>query len=479
MQLRFERVLWAVLVLAGACSSETPKDAASNAPGTTPSVAGNAGAGSVPAMTSANPGTSSTPGQSANPSTPSTTPANPGGMTTPPATTPDPGTASGDASDPATPFASLPAKCKGFEVKGLKYSPGGDVLPNTCAPYDNFRNNPYAIRCVDADESFSSGFQGDDYCILPPDPMNGTQVHLGPPSYSDVPDRFVMQPGEEITDWYYTKAPNTESHYFFRVNLRMRAGSHHMINSMLDADHAEGFASSGAGFGAAGGGGGSRSFPGSQRPDADRPSGTLDVPPENAGLGDELKANQQFSLNLHHFNLSDKPTLREVWINVWYKPEAEVQQKIAGIAMFGSPLDVAIQPGQKANLHYMCDVTGNTRIITMNGHRHSHTTRFGVWMMRDGQNIPLYESFYYNDMPTFQYDSISKNPVPDMATQTDGAFTGVLEVKPGDQIHFECDINNDSQQTLRFANEVETGEMCILFGSRVGDALCGMGTRVQ
>jgi hypothetical protein len=82
-------------------------------------------------------------------------------------------------------------------------------------------------------------------------------------------------------------------------------------------------------------------------------------------------------------------------------------------------------------------------------------------------------------MPTFQYDSIAKNPVADAATQIDGAFTGILEVKPGDEMHFECDIDNDSTQTLRFANEVETGEMCILFGSRVGDALCGAGTRVQ
>jgi hypothetical protein len=473
MHLRFERVLWCVLVLAGACSSETPKDDAPSVPGAS-NMMNTAGAGSTPAMSPSTAGPSSTPGQSSNPSSPST-PTSPG-MTTPPATTPDPGTA-GDFSDPTTPFASLPDKCKGFDVKGLKYSPGGNTLPNTCAPFHNIRNNPYAIRCVDADDTFNSGYLGDDMCILPPDPMNGTQVHEGPADYANVPEQFIMKPGSEITDWYYTKAPNTESHYFFRVNLRMRAGSHHMINTMLDMDHPDGFASSGTGF-SAGGGGGSRSFPGSQRPDADRPL-TFDVPPENAGLGDQINAKQQFSLNLHHFNLTDKPALREVWINIWYKPESEVTQKLAGIAMFGNPIDVAIAPGQKANLEYKCDVTGNTRIISMNGHRHSHTTRFGVWLIRDGKNIPLYDSFHYDDMPTFQYDTIAKNPVADPSTQTDGAFTGVLEVKPGDEMHFECDIDNDSTQTLRFANEVETGEMCILFGSRVGGALCGAGTRVQ
>jgi hypothetical protein len=82
-------------------------------------------------------------------------------------------------------------------------------------------------------------------------------------------------------------------------------------------------------------------------------------------------------------------------------------------------------------------------------------------------------------MPTYQYDSISMNPTPDVTTRTDGAFTGQLEVSPGDELHFVCDINNTSGVQLRFANEVMTGEMCILFGSRTGDALCGQGTRVQ
>jgi hypothetical protein len=369
----------------------------------------------------------------------------------------------------------LPASCKGFEVKGLKHSPGGNVLPNTCAPYHSIRNNPFAIRCIDADDSYDSGYPGDEFCILPPDPANGTQVYVGPESYANPPASFIMQKDEEVTDYYFTNATNTEPHFFFRTNIRMRAGSHHMINTMLDADRADGFSLSGD----IGGGGASRSFPGAQRPDSDRPQGTFEVPPENAGLGDELKVKQQFSLNLHHFNLSDEPILREVWMNIWYKPESEVKEKIGGIAIFGNPLDVSVPAGQKRNLHYSCDVTGNTRIITLNGHRHAHTTRFGVWLERGGQNIPLYESFHYNDMPTYQYDSISKNPTPDIAAKTDGAFTGILEVKAGDQIHFVCDINNDSAQPLRFANEVQTGEMCILFGSRVGSALCGSGTRVQ
>ena len=207
--------------------------------------------------------------------------------------------------------------------------------------------------------------------------------------------------------------------------------------------------------------------------------GIMQVPPENAGLGDRLLANQQFSLNLHHFNFEEGPALRQVWINIWYKPEAEVTDEMGGIAMFGNPADVSLAPGEHRVLHYACDVTGNTRIITLNGHRHTWTDRFGVWLERGSETIPLYESFHYDDMPTYQYDSISTNPTPDMPSKTDGAFTGLLEVGPGDQLHFVCDVNNTTDHSLRFANEVETGEMCILFGSRIGDPLCGMGQRIE
>ena len=478
MSMRFQRVAAVALVLAGACSSDGEPSAPTTAP-TTPGATPTTPGATPGTMTPAQPGPSMTPGQSTNmPTAPSgqagaggtNTPQQPMGM--------DPVTPTGAGSDPTTPFDMLPANCKGFEVKGIKFSPGGSVLPNTCAPFHSIRNNPFAIRCIDADASYDSGYPGDEFCILPPDPMNGTQVYVGPESYMSPSAKFIMTKGEEVTDYYFTNAPNTEARYFFRTNIRMRAGSHHMINSMLDADREDGFSTAGD-IGGLGGGGGSRSFPGAQRPDSDRPQGTFEVPPENAGLGDELKVKQQFSLNLHHFNLSDADILREVWINIWYKPESEVKEKIAGIAMFGSPADVAVPAGQSRNLHYKCDVTGNTRIITLNGHRHAHTTRFGVWLIRGGENIPLYESFNYSDMPTYQYDSISKNPKPDIASKTDGAFTGILDVKAGDQIHFECDINNTSTQSLRFANEVQTGEMCILFGSRVGSALCGNGTRVQ
>jgi hypothetical protein len=380
--------------------------------------------------------------------------------------------------DPKTPLSEIPASCKGFDVLGLKASPGGSTLPNTCAPFDGTYNNPYAIRCIDADPSYQTAYAGDGYCILPPPPELGTQVHVGPDSYDD-PGQFALGPGQEINTAYYINSSNTEQHYYYRTSWRMRPGSHHMIISVSDTDHADGWASqAGAGIG---GGTGSRSFGGSQRVDQDRPEGTLEIPPENQGIGGQLSALQQFSFNLHHINSSDKPVLREVWVNIWYMDEKDVTQKMQGLSASGSPLDVSIPAHQETDLQYKCAITGDTRIITMLGHRHAHTDRFGIWVKKpSGEMLDAYESFHWEDMPTYQYDSVSMNPTPDVPTKQDGASSGLLNLSAGDELYFECDINNDLDVPLRFANETFTGEMCILFGSYVGAAPCtGLAQRVQ
>jgi hypothetical protein len=177
--------------------------------------------------------------------------------------------------DPATPYDQVPANCRGLELSGLKYSPGGNVLPNKCAPFHGAFNNPYAIRCIDADPAYDSGFPGDEWCVLPPAPENGTQIRVAPTSYTNPEPGFVMEPGQEITNYYFVNAPNEEQHYYYRTNWRMRSGSHHMIITVMN-DRADGWSSAGD---IGGGAGGSRSFGGAQRPDQDRPSGTLEISP--------------------------------------------------------------------------------------------------------------------------------------------------------------------------------------------------------
>ena len=49
-----------------------------------------------------------------------------------------------------------------------------------------------------------------------------------------------------------------------------------------------------------------------------------------------------------------------------------------------------------------------------------------------------------------------------------GAHTGLLPMVAGDVLEWECEINNDSQDTLYYVNEVKTGEMCNIWGMTVG-----------
>lgn len=374
------------------------------------------------------------------------------------------------ALDPRTPLDQVPAECKGFEARGLTASPGGSLLPNTCAPFDGTFNNPYAIRCIDADPSYATGYPGDESCILPPPEDLGTQIRIGPGG-SGAADEFELAPGGEISNHYLVNATNTEPRDYYRTNWRMRPGGHHMLIAMLGTDEPDGFRAfgdMGSEFGSA-----SKSFGGAQRPSVDRPQGTLEIPPENAGLGQELDARQQFSFNLHHINTGDAPIVREVWINIWYTDESAVTSAIETFAGTGSPADMAIAAGQHVQREYTCRVTSSARIISLYGHYHAHALRFGVWLARaSGERISVYESFDWADIPVYQFDSISSNPQPDVDARLDGASSGLLRVEAGDELHFLCDIRNDSMQALRFADEAITGEMCILFGAYTGANPC-------
>jgi hypothetical protein len=379
--------------------------------------------------------------------------------------------------DPDAPLSTIPPECKGFEVLGLQYSPGGSTLPNICAPFDGTFNNPYAIRCIDADPSYETGYLGDEYCILPPLEELGTQIHIGPDSYDDAGE-FELAPNVEISNFYYVNAPNPAAHYYYRSNWRMRPGAHHMLIALQDQDQADGwraFGDMGSDFG-----GGGRSFGGAQRASVDRPQNTLEVPPENAGLGEELAAGQQFSFNLHHINTSGASVLREVWVNVWYEDEQDVTKPIGTFADMGSPADMSVPAGERVQRHYACATAGDTRIISLYGHYHAHGVHFSAWVERaSGERVPVYDSFDWEDIPVYQYDSISNNPPANVGSGVDGAMSGILMLAAGDALHFECDINNDSDTALRFADEAITGEMCILFGSFTGADPCVAVQRVN
>jgi hypothetical protein len=185
--------------------------------------------------------------------------------------------------------------------------------------------------------------------------------------------------------------------------------------------------------------------------------------PENIGLGSSIPADSSLCLNYHSYNFTDQNKLREVWINVWFVDEKDVTQKAQGVVVSAGPY-AGIAPGAQAQLKRTATVQGDGRILTLFGYRHVWTDRFAVWKNEE----LVYDSWHWNEAVVFGYDSITTNPAFDATGKTDGAVSGILDVKDGDNISIECDVNNTSSKTLTFQNALYDGEMCLLFGSAVG-----------
>jgi hypothetical protein len=383
---------------------------------------------------------------------------------------------------------AMPGNCQGFDFNGLVYSPGGDVLPNTCEPFHPTTNNPYAVRCVDAWPWYRTEFPGDDYCILPPPPDKGIQIGVHPQGkewfaqvstgdmsgYENIAPAFLMASGGEGEANYYTSAANTEERNFYRNYARMRGGSHHMINSTNDGSGQQETWGPGSPDGLFGG----TSLPGAQRPDENGPK-TLEKPAEDAGLYSVLPANPGVTFNMHHFNATDKTILKEAWLNLWWESDARVRvHGILGLEL-AQVATLAVPAGQTQDLHYSWTITEPIRLVTLFGHRHAWTTNFTSWIEAQGKQPEiLYQSFHWLDEPTYRYDSITQNPTPAPEALTDGAASGLRMLNPGEELHFNCHIEFTEERaasenapspssigTLRFANQAFNAEMCILFGS--------------
>lgn len=392
---------------------------------------------------------------------------------------------------PAPARELIPPACRGFSFEGIVHSPGGDALPNTCAPFHPTTNNPYAVRCVDVWPWFRTRFPGDDFCILPPPPDKGAQygahpqgklwleqVSRGDMSGYDAPAAdFVMETGEEEQANYQTSLGNPMPANFYRTYIRMRGGSHHMIVTTepgATASEAWGPPSTAGLLSGS-------TLPGAQRPDENAPM-SLPKPAEDAGLYTVLPASAVITLNMHHFNVTGQAILKEVWANLWWETDARIEaHTIFGLEL-GQTVSLAIEPGGTRDLHYSWTIAEPTRILFAFGHRHAWTSNFSAWVEQPGaaQDI-LYQSFHWLDEPTYRYDSETLNPVPAPDTRADGGHSGSRTLLPGEKLHFNCHVEFTEERalqehapspstlgTLRFANEAFTAEMCVLFGSSAG-----------
>jgi hypothetical protein len=314
----------------------------------------------------------------------------------------------------------------------------------------------------DSDEpcELNTKFEGDDSCIAPPKQGEGIQIHVGPKNYDDEEEvkPFLLAPGKEVTECYYTKTTNTDNEYYFPRKFRMRPGSHHLITNFIMEEQPEGWGPcTREGFGG--------SFNGAEKAKVDMPTSAAD--PAVKGYGKILPRNTYLKIELHHINTTEKPILREAWINVYWKPKAEIKTWVQDMFVLGG-LSVAVPPGARQIYHNKCVMEGEAEIIDIYGHFHAHTTRFSAWRTRGEERLDFYEVYDWHDTPTFQYDRVTENPTPDPELLRAGGHSGVLDLKAGDVIEWECEVDNTSEVTLRYSNELETGEMCNLFGTYHG-----------
>src|SRR5262245_41281398 len=85
--------------------------------------------------------------------------------------------------------------------------------------------------------NISTGYPGDELCILPPPEGTGFQLHYGPSSYDQAEiNKFLLMPGDERTDCIFVDTPNQTEVFFNEYHGRMRPGSHHMLLYLADAD---------------------------------------------------------------------------------------------------------------------------------------------------------------------------------------------------------------------------------------------------
>jgi hypothetical protein len=315
--------------------------------------------------------------------------------------------------------------------------------------------------------NIDSGFPDDEACLLPPAPGEGFQIHVGPKDYKNAADvnTFVFEPDRETSECWSFHTPNETEAYWQTYELSGRAGTHHIINTMFMTDRPDGVT-----FGACGDPGTGTNpdiagnLPGASKAYMPRSP----VAPENAELGRKVPAKIFSQADMHYFNFTDKAILREFWMNVYTVPKEKIKGESTQIRAMGgigwSFLPIAM--GTDMVYQYECPITADGRIIALLGHYHSHGKRFTAHL----NDKKVFEMYDYLDPKIFEYDSITKNPefAPEAAKQA-GATTGIMNVKAGDVLKWECHIINDDQAGgLRYTNEVKTGEMCNLWGESVG-----------
>jgi hypothetical protein len=333
---------------------------------------------------------------------------------------------------------------------------------------------------------YSTDWEGDEYCLKPPD--HGYQLHVGPSDFSN-PDEVAMYTlppggldasdpragtlgsGQPDVDWcYYQKTPNAEPFYSNQYYSHMRPGSHHQIIFALNGSVPDSSGVDDCGARNQGVIGGASFLAGATRSVQD--AAMFGGAPEDARIASETPAHQQVSINLHFVNITDTPKMMEIWVNMIAIdfPSAEITNRIKAIEWYGG-VGMAIPPNAHETIQGAadgsCQPPEDLRILGVTGHVHASTTRFAMFMQRAGESTKtqIFEDYNWTEPTVFRFNSTTTNTAPDPTSKTPGSgISGQLMAKAGDTFTWECEIVNNRKVTLTFSDRAYDGEMCNVFG---------------
>jgi hypothetical protein len=324
--------------------------------------------------------------------------------------------------------------------------------------------------------NLDSGYTGDDLCIRPPEPELGFQLHFGPEAYDEASvEPFLIYPGEESTECVLVNTPNEAEAWISSFHGRMRPGTHHMITYSMedDLDNTDEPGPCNFGFQS------SQFLLGSQNLQVDMSSSG--AAPEHAGYAMRIGPQQQTRIELHYINTTNEPILRESWINVGYMDPDEVTKQTSPlfwIAQIGMTIPARAEGFLvRGTCAVPEDAPDDLEILVMTGHFHSSTVRMSAWLTdttrserctdgaAEGCTL-LYEGYDYVDPGGVRFNSVAQNPTPDRSQNLAGGdFSGNLHLEHGQRIDWECEVDNPWDFDMGFANEVDTAEMCNVFGN--------------
>ena len=273
-----------------------------------------------------------------------------------------------------------------------------------------------------------------DFIKLDP-PAKGLQLNLGP---------FDLKPNRDREFHYFMPLNNSEELYLDRVEISMRAGSHHMIlydypegqtppeNTFRDLYNNDGSYNYSTVFSIVN----QRFVFGTQWRNTD-----YSYP---AGVALKLPANTGFDLNSHYVNNTDEEKIGEVSINLHTVSKDKV--KYVAEILFESYDDFKLPAGVVTTLERTSTFDQRINLFQLTSHAHRHMTEFEIYIAggdRDGELILYTQDWEHPPLLTFD------PPI-------------VLE--RGEGLRSRATYNNDTNRTLKFGTLSED-EMMIIFGA--------------